>query len=301
MKKIPTLPEAVYATICWFDIFSQPVSAEEVQRYLFFKKASLSNVKSALERHPRIGKSFGFYFLRGKNAIVIQRCQRQYRAGKLWRKVLTKLFIFSWTPFLRLAAVGNTLAMGWPAQKSDIDLLVVSKKERPFTARLFLTLFTQLFRLRRHGKKIAGRFCLSFFVADSALNFEPLKIGKEDPYLAFWLATLVPVFGSSAPELFSANNWIRQYFPNLKIQTIQKKFHKKGWLENWLNGKLGDFFEAKLKKWQISRARQKQKKQPEKTAVIISEEILKFHETDRRKEFLNEWGKRINSKSAVKK
>ena len=145
MQKPKHLNQAVYITICWFDIFNQPVSAEEIHRYLFFYKSSLVEVKKCLKKDKRISKSFGFYFLRGKNALVVRRCQRQYQAGKLWRKAIEKSFLFKWTPFLNTAAVGNTLAMGWPEKSSDIDLVIIDKKNRLFTTRIFLTLFTIIY------------------------------------------------------------------------------------------------------------------------------------------------------------
>jgi hypothetical protein len=296
------LKESVFATVCWFDVFHQPAALEEIHRFLLFQKAKKKDVAQALEKDSRIGKSFGFYFLRGKNASVIQRCGKQFQAGKLWKRVLKHLFIFRITPFLKLAAVGNTLAMGFPEKKSDIDLLVVAKKNRLFTARFFLTFLTQIFRMRRSRKKIQGRFCLSFFLAENSLDIEKIsidgkvyrpKLGERrlDVYLAFWVATLTPIFGD-ASEFFAANNWVRRYFPNLKLKTTQKRFRRKNFLERALSGKFGNFLEKVLKNWQLNRAMRKQKNR-EKNAVIISEEMLKFHETDQRKDFREKWRERV--------
>jgi len=293
MRKAHDIVDSVYATICWFDIFDQPVTAKELYRFLFFQKASLIEVQQILKRDKRITSSFGFYCLRGRNALILRRCQRQYRAEKMWRQIFSRHFVFRWTPFLRLAAVGNTLAMNWPESKSDIDFFIVADAKRLFTARFFLSFFTQLFRLRRHGRKIAGRFCLSFFIANSSQNLENLKISNQDPYLAFWIATLVPVFGDFSSEFFAANTWIKKYFPNLRMRTTQKKVSQVSLFELVLHGKFGDILEQRLKKWQLKRARKKNTKHKEKTAVIVSEEILKFHETDRRREFYEKWQRRI--------
>ncbi|MBU1089829.1 hypothetical protein KKF38_03485 [Patescibacteria group bacterium] len=297
MKK--SLAESAWQTVCWFDIFGQTVNVEEIHRFLFGTKACVKDVEKVLEKDPRIGKSFGFYFPRGRNALVLKRCAHHHRAEKLWREALRHRFIFRFTPFLKLAAVGNTLAMGWPEKNSDIDLLIIAKKGRLFTTRFFLTFFAQIFGMRRSGRKITGRFCLSFFLAENSLDLEKIKIGREDPYLAFWIATLVPIYGRGE-EFFAANGWIKKYFPNLKLPAIQKKFRQKTFLERILSGRSGDFLERILKKWQFSRARRKRKNRGG-NAVIISEEILKFHETDRRKEFLKKWRERVNSKSATQK
>ncbi|MFH0834241.1 MAG: hypothetical protein V2A63_02540 [Patescibacteria group bacterium] len=297
MKK--SLAENAFRTVCWFDVFGQAASLEEIHRFLLFEKSDPKKVEQALKKDRRIGSSFGFYFLKGKNASVLKRCGRQFQAGKLWKRVARHLFLLRWTPFLRLAAIGNTLAMGWPDKNSDIDLLIVAPKKRLFTARFFLTFWSQIFRMRRHGRKIAGRFCLSFFLTDNAANLEPLKIGTNDLYLAFWIANLIPIWGDSA-EFFAANNWIKTYFPNLKLLTTQQKFRRKTWSELILSGWLGDLLEKILKNWQLKRAEKKRLNRT-KNAVVISDEILKFHETDQRAHFLQEWEKRVNAKRAAKK
>ena len=286
------LAENVFQTVCWFDVFSQAASLEEIHKFLFWQKATQKEVEKVLQKDRRIGSSFGFYFLKGKNASVLARCGRQFQAGKLWKRVGRHLFILRMTPFLRFAAVGNTLAMGWPDKNSDIDLLIVAPKNRLFTTRFFLTFWSQIFRMRRHGQKIAGRFCLSFFLADSAANLESLQIEPRDPYLAFWIATLAPIQGDPA-EFFAANTWIKKYFPNLNLPTKAKKFRRKKFCERILSGRLGNFLEKFLRNWQLKRAQKKRQNQA-KNAVVISEEILKFHESDQRAKFLEEWEKRIN-------
>ncbi len=297
MKK--SLAESAWQTVCWFDIFGQPVNAKEIHRFLFSAKASQKDVEKVLAKDSRIGKSFGFYFPRGRSALVLKRCAHHHRAEKLWGEVLRHRFIFRLTPFLKLVAIGNTLAMGWPKKNSDIDLLVVAEKNRLFTTRFFLTLFTQIFGMRRSKRKIARRFCLSFFLTENSLDLEKIKIGREDPYLAFWVTTLVPIYGEGE-EFFATNGWIKKYFPNLKLPAIQKKIRQKSFLERILSGKSGDFLERILKKWQLARSRRKQKNCG-RNAVVITEEMLKFHETDRRKEFLEKWKERINPKPATRK
>lgn len=294
-----SLTENVWQTLCWFDVFGQAASLEEIHRFLFWQKASEKEVERVLKKDPRIGSSFGFYFLRRKNASVLARCGRQFQSGKLWRRVLRHLFLFRLTPFLRLAAVGNTLAMGWPEKNSDIDLLIIAQKNRLFTARFFLTLWTQIFRMRRHGHKISGRFCLSFFLAKDSLDLEKLKIGAHDPYLAFWVTTLIPLYGDSA-DFFAANTWVQQYFPNAKLATTAKKIRGKTLLEKMLSGHVGNGLERSLQKWQLKRATKKQKSK-RKNTVVISDEVLKFHETDRREYFLREWRKRVSAGSKAKK
>jgi hypothetical protein len=287
-----SLQKNVYQTLCWFDIFDQPATLAEIHKFLFRAKTTQTEIKKILEKDSRIEQNSDLYFLRKKNINITKRKKREKHAKKLWRKIDKYNFIFRLTPFLQCVAIVNTLAMGFPEKNSDIDLFIITKKNRLFIARAFLTFWTQIFGMRRHGKKIRGKFCLSFFIADDYLNLEKIKLAPEDPYLAFWIATLIPIYGD-ASKFFAANTWIKKYFPNLDFSTKQlvNPMLKRG-VNGLLSGKFEDKLENFLKNWQLNRARKKQKNQ-NKNSVIISESMLKFHENDRREEFYKKWKNNI--------
>lgn len=298
MSQTFSLRAAIHATVCWFDVFGQAVTLAEIQRFLFFRKATLTEVKAALAHDARITQKFGLYFLRGRAAIVPRRARRKPRIDKLWQRVSAYRFLFCVTPFVRLAAITNTLAMGWPTRDSDIDLFIVAKSQRLFTARLLLTLLVQIFGVRRHDRKIAGRFCLSFFVDEINLDLEKLQIGSTDPYLAFWVATITPIAGSAAADFFARNGWVKKYFPNWQPARFQRKtFLNFSFVEKIFALKIFDPLENFLKKWQLARARSSRQRRSMRTAVVITPTILKFHETDRRREFLAQWRARLKSGS----
>lgn len=76
---------------------------------------------------------------------------------------------------------------------SDIDLFVETAPGMLWTGRVMTTLFFSLLGVRRHGKYVKGRFCLSFFAVENA------DLGKvaieEDAYLYEWARRLVSVDG----------------------------------------------------------------------------------------------------------
>lgn len=285
-----TLRQAVYQTVCWFEIFKQPASSAEIHQFLFQHKAKLAEVEKILETDPRYRRSLKFYFRRQNPELIWQRFQHQFFARKLWSVVLRAKKIFARTPFLRQVFVANTLAFGWPSKDSDLDLFVLTSPQRLFTARFFLTVFTHFARRRRHGRFIAGRLCLSFFCASSQSDLSFLKIAPQDPYLAFWIANLIPVHGSGANDFFANNKWVKKVFPNLRNSYPVRPSLKVNFLEKLLTGPLGDLLENRLQKWQCRRA-SAHRKNHTKNAVVISDTCLKFHEIDRRKEFYQRWKK----------
>jgi hypothetical protein len=212
-----------------------------------------------------------------------------------WQKVNFYLRFLKWIPFLRAAFVCNNLAFGKVDQKSDIDLFIIAKKNRLFFVRTFVTLTFSILRIRRHGKKTAGRFCLSFFVDDSALNFEKIAIEK-DYYLAYWITNLVPVIDDGISKSFlSENNWIKNYFPkNKKFEydytlLIDSTSKVRELFKFIFKGKLGSLIENLLMKWQLKRATKKMKEVSKPNGLVVNEHMLKFHNLDRRKYFREKW------------
>lgn len=183
---------------------------------------------------------------------------------------------------------------------SDIDVFIVAEKGRLFTARLWITLLTSLFGVRRHGKKTHKRFCLSFFVEESFDDLEPIAI-DEDIYLARWVKTLEPIAGDfSSYETFIQKNqeWIHPLLGTLTLNrsrySTRKLWHKAIRL---LLSLVTCPFEAKLKLWQLKRAKAKASQLNDTSGTIINEHQLKFHDKDKRVEIRDEW-KKSNASSA---
>jgi hypothetical protein len=111
-----------------------------------------------------------------------------------------------------MVAVTNSLAFGTATAESDIDLFVVTAPGRLYTSRFFMKLFTQIFGVRAHGSKTAGRFCQSFFVTENALSLEGVAL-EFDPHLAKFVAEMKPIFGLEVYEKFIKANepWVRPY------------------------------------------------------------------------------------------
>ena len=149
-------------------------------------------------------------------------------------------------------------------------------------------------RLRRHGRKITDRLCLSFYVSENDLNFSKIKIIDNDIYLVYWIANLFSLYDRGIYDKFLAQNeWIKNQLPNYlpKTGSFWRKIddHKLSQLsfkiwEYFLGGSLGDQLEKRLKKIQLFKMSQNNRSLAKEndSRVIISDTMLKFHENDRR-------------------
>lgn len=223
---------------------------------------------------------------------------------KLWKRVDRYIKLLNWVPFLRMVAVCNNLAFGTANENSDIDLFIVAKKGRLFTVRIIVTGILHVLGARRHGSKIEGRFCLSFFVDDSALDLGSLAIDR-DIYLAFWVKSMKPIIDDGVSSEFLASNpWILSYFKSGEIDLDRSRQIGRNSLFRrffaFLFGfSFGDFIENKLSNWQLRRARMKAINAGTSSDLLISEHVLKFHNVDRRREYRNKWLEKYGEKESL--
>ncbi|MFH1284396.1 MAG: hypothetical protein ABIH78_02290 [Candidatus Peregrinibacteria bacterium] len=223
--------------------------------------------------------------------------------NKLWKKTVCYVRILQIVPFVKMVSVCNNLAFGTVNAKSDIDLFVIAKKNRMFIARTFITFLLHIFGARRHGNKIAGRFCLSFFVDEEAMDMSSIAI-KNDIYLAYWMKSMIVLIddGVSA-DFLNKNRWAERYFEDKtdfavrNDQVIPDFFIFKAlrrmffWM---LKGKFGNAIENRLRSWQILRASKKSENAGDASSIIISDHVLKFHNIDRRRYYRGLWRKKYN-------
>jgi hypothetical protein len=194
-------------------------------------------------------------------------------------------------PFVRAVAIVNTVALGIAENKSDIDLLLVVQKGRMWTARLFVTVFFALFGIRRNKKKIAGKICLSFFVDEEMVSFDGIK-KKKDPYLAFWVAGMIPLFGKQYFSAVKEKNmrWVQSeialpilFSPPLKnVSCFQHIFEYC----------FPPFFEKAIRKVWKRRTLKKAASLRDPFGTVITDSILKFHDHDKREEIRKKFGEK---------
>ena len=297
----PALLKAIMKTIHFYDLFDFPLKFEEIQGYLYQYQMALhaKELRATLECMVEAGQLLfikDLYLLPGRETLIETRKARKFIAEKFWNR--TKLYgqYMRAVPFVKMIAICNNLAYDNPSDQSDIDLFIVIKPGRMWLARFFITLILQFYGVRRHGKNVVGRFCLSFFVTENKLNMSDLALKPEDPYLAYWTKNLTPIYGEACYESFKKANevWLKTYC--LEFTDHQKRhmyFYKerktKRFFE-WIFGRLfGNFSEWFLKNTFKRRTLRRSKKLGPQSHVVVTDDMLKFHDHDRRKEYYETW------------
>lgn len=179
-----------------------------------------------------------------------------------------------------MIAVVNSLSMHTTTQNSDIDFFIITEKNMIWWVRIWSIFLLKKSKMWRHGEDIAENICLSFFITKNAQNLNAIAI-TNDIYLYYWIYFLKPIWqkNTSYEDFLQQNTWV-------DIDMHQKKHNciweihtenppKTHWYHYFFNIILG-FFMKKRAKYSYYK-----KWKPE--GVIISNDMLKFHDKDQRK------------------
>lgn len=302
MKEVLSLKQAILATLIYFNLLDFAPTISELKQYLYGWSAPEEAIRAALSMMPEISHAHGYYFLQGRQEIAELRKERVKLVEKLWQRVERYRFLFEICPYVRLVCICNSLAYGNVDEKSDIDVFVITRTGRLATARAFLKLLTQIFGVRVHHEKIAGRFCLSFFMTENAMNLKRIAY-NFDPHLAYFVKTMTPVVGSkdSYKRFLQLNDeWLRVYFKRAledemrleKLRTnrfakiLQNIFERILWI-------FGNLPEKLLHKFQLKRDKEHKVRIKDDSGVLITKDIFKFHEEDPRQEIAEKFKQKL--------
>lgn len=255
-----TLRENILAALAYFDVFSYPLTREEL--YLFSgKKCTQTEVADALN-YLLIGRQIyrfdKFYTLRNDQYVIERRIKGNEKAAEL---IATARKIGHWLirfPYVRGIAISGSLSKNFADEEADIDFFVITAKNRLWIARTLM-----------HGlKKLAflinkqDYLCMNYFIDEQAL-----QIPEKNIYTATEVVTLIPLEGDIAFErFFAANSWTRGYLPNnfmrLSVAKPERRLLFKRFMEWLFNNNVGNMIDDSLmrvtnQRWLKKTAQQK--------------------------------------------
>ncbi|MFH0854246.1 MAG: hypothetical protein V1891_02025 [bacterium] len=297
------------------------------QNNLSEDKISLSKIKQALDELKKekiIKEENGFYwinqlkntknnsFCRPQENLLKIRLERNEIAKNKYKKALRVIKILKCAPCVKMIAVCNSLSYNNAKIESDIDIFIISSKNKIWTTRLLATGILKLLCLRPTPKNSKNKICASFFTSEDNLDLEKIQINKGgnfrqngkqaeyrpqkdlfDIYLLYWIATLVPIYDKNETyaKLIKANNWIKKMLPNWERYLNYKQNNKKNKILSASFYLIMLFISEKFsKKIQMRIMPEHFKNMANKdTRIIITDSMLKFHDKDRREEYYYEW------------
>jgi hypothetical protein len=250
---------AVLRTLSYFELFSYPLTAEEVWWYLHQSpgarkpEASQSEIRDTLDAlvaQERIFSFQGFYQTNRHPDWAKDRMDCNRRADQLMPMARRMARLISAFPFIQAVFVSGSLSKNCMRPDSDIDFFMITTPGRLWLTRTLLVLFKKVFLFNSHKY-----FCVNYFIDTDHLNIE-----EQNLYTATEIVTLLPLYGREGYLSFcAANAWAWKYLPNAvgrdtgSIPPYRIGFVKKG-LERLLGGRFGtwldeQFMQITLKYW----------------------------------------------------
>lgn len=190
------------------DVFDYPLDAAEVHRYLVGVRASREEVEAGLRRlvPAYLGEDDGYYFLRGRDALVGLRRRRAAEAARRWPLAVVWGGPLACLPFVRMVAVTGSLACDNVDGAGDIDYFIVAEHGRVWVCRAAVGLYSRL--ARRAGVEL----CVNYYLSDRAL-----ALPQRDIYTAHELVQMVPLAGRGVYwRMRRENGWASEWFPNAR-------------------------------------------------------------------------------------
>lgn len=208
-------------TLAYYDIFSYPLTANEIYYNLNENHTSIEEIETVLTKlsNDKIVFQRGdFYQLSDNDEFIIRRNQGNQLAEKRLQTARRVSGFISRFPFIRGIMLSGSISKGFMEKDSDIDYFVVTHPNRVWFSRLILMLFKKLFLL--NSKK---NFCINYFV-----DSENLEIHEKNVFTATEIVTLLPTYGKECYNKFYQENlWVKEFFPNFPKRDTSEIFDRK--------------------------------------------------------------------------
>ncbi len=288
IKPGDNLKEAVIRVIAFFDLFDHPLTAYEIRAQLG-RRWKLADILDLLDREisrpaAKIASQNSFYFLIGRDSLVAERQKRHnYGARKL--KIARRFArVFSFFPAVRMVALANALGQNNLRDGSDIDFFIISAPHRIWLARLYCTGLAKLLNQRPRVENKKDKICLSFYAASDHLCLDDLRLNGDDPYFDYWRRSLVLLYNKDKTyERFLEANGLAARTPFTRVGI----FAQPSFFLNKIEA-LAKMIQLAIMPAELRSAMNNS------DGVVINDSILKLYRRDRRREYAEKYGNKVN-------
>lgn len=208
--------DATLATVVYADIFDYPLTRGELHRWMI-----LSTSRPMLTK--RIDTAGGYFFLKGRSALVKLRARRKLYQEEKWNIARRAARLLSLIPTMQLIGVTGGLAMNNARREDDIDLFLIVSGGTLWISRLLTTLLMDVFSMRRHPHdvRVRNKVCLNMFVTEQGMT---VSKGERDCFAAHEVLQMKPVWEKAGvyQRFLQANSWVKEFLPNAWKETYHR-------------------------------------------------------------------------------
>lgn len=283
--------EVIIRTVAFFDLFDYPLTAYEIHKDLG-RHLKLTEIIKVLDQEVNRETGFirmknGFYFLNGRVKIVNVRSRRYNYAVRKIKIARRFARVFSFCPFVRAVALANSLGAHNLRDESDIDFFIITAPNRLWLSRLYCAGLAKIMNRRPRATNKKDKLCLTFYISANRLNLDDLKLTGGDPYFDSWRKNLILLYNKGKIyEKFLAANGLTNGAETKRTNQVEWRSGKSLFLDGL--ERLANKLQLKIMPSVLRTAMNNS------DGVIISDRALKFYVRDRRREFREKYGHKIN-------
>lgn len=203
-------------------------------------------------------------------------------------------------PFVQAVILNGSLAIGQSKPSSDIDILIIARDGRIFTARFLVLLYAIIFNIKRSSnreKPHSGKYCFNYFLTESFLTIPVGRSDKIDRYCAenysrsIFMAGDIDHFNNFMAEnreLYKQAAGSRQSAVNLNPPNANRSIEPEPFSPGGSEDKpqtayrllltdFGDWLELKLKNFQIKKIKSDPITARYPDLIVFNDHELRFH------------------------
>jgi hypothetical protein len=198
---------AIARSVVYASLFDYPLTLAQLRQTLIESTQTPSEVLAVYNASAALQTAIefrdGFFFPRGRADLIEERRRRETRSRAFLRRHGAFLQLVSALPYVRLVALSGSIAHLNLEGTGDLDLFIVTRGRRVWSATVATVVLAKLLRRRRI-------VCANFVVADTRLVLE-----QQDLFAASQVIHLKPLIGRDVfRELLDKNPFVFRFYPN---------------------------------------------------------------------------------------
>ena len=242
------LESSLVRTLLYFDIFSYPLTGEELRRCCRLPDLQQEEVDSATAQMVDKGyiqRSEGFYYIQDEREKIHRRIKGNEEAHRRIPRAFKVSRFIGKFPYVRAVMLSGSLSKNYMEEDSDIDYFIVTKPGRLWICRTILILYKKIFLLNSHQD-----FCVNYFVDEDHLEIE-----DKNQFTATEVSFLLPSYNYKLYQEFrKSNTWSEKYYPNFGLRDeYECPEQNNAWLRRTLEWVLNSRVGEALDTWCMKR------------------------------------------------
>ena len=204
---------AFQQSVIYASLFDYPLTLAQLRESLIGEVADEATLAEWYRCSPRLQSAIecaeGYYFPRGRRALLQTRPLREARSRRLLAAHGRALSLVMRLPFVRMVALSGSLAHLNADANADLDLFVVTAPGRVWSVTVTTLLVARALGWRR-------QLCLNYVVSERGLMVEP-----ADLFSANQIVHLQPLIGAPVYRRFlDANRFVERFYPNFRPRSV---------------------------------------------------------------------------------